>query len=101
MKYNLVEMYVGEDVINAAVEVIKSKRYIKGPQAKAFEEEFAKYIGVKKAVTTSSGTTALWLVYDALGIKNGAEFIAPSHTFIATVTPAMHMGARPIFAEVD
>ncbi len=101
MKYNLVEMYVGEDVINAAVEVIKSKRYIKGPQAKAFEEEFARYIGVKKAVTTSSGTTALWLVYDALGIKNGAEFIAPSHTFIATVTPAMHMGAKPIFADID
>ncbi|NPA75590.1 MAG: DegT/DnrJ/EryC1/StrS family aminotransferase [Euryarchaeota archaeon] len=101
MKYNLVEMYVGEDVINAAVEVIKSKRYIKGPQSKAFEEEFANYIGAKHGVTTSSGTTALWLIYDALGIKNGAEFIAPSHTFIATVTPAMHMGAKPIFAEID
>ncbi len=101
MKYNLVEMYVGEDVINAAIEVIKSKRYIKGPQAKAFEDEFANYIGVKKAVSTSSGTTALWLIYDALGIKNGAEFIAPSHTFIATVTPAMHMGAKPIFVDID
>ena len=101
MKYNLVEMYAGEDVINAAVEVIKSKRYIKGPQAKGFEEEFANYIGVKKTVTTSSGTTALWLIYDALGIKNGAEFIAPSHTFIATFTPAMHMGAKPVFAEIN
>ncbi len=101
MKYNLVEMYVDDEIINAAVEVIKSKRYIKGPQARAFEEEFANYIGVKKAVSTSSGTTALWLIYDALGIKNGAEFIAPSHTFIATVTPAMHMGAKPIFADID
>ena len=101
MKYNLVEMYVDDEIINAAVEVIKSKRYIKGPQARAFEEEFADYLGVKKAVTTSSGTTALWLIYDALGIKNGAEFIAPSHTFIATVTPAMHMGARPVFVDID
>ena len=101
MKYNLSEMYVDDEIINAAVEVIKSKRYIKGPQARAFEEEFARYTGVKKAVSTSSGTTALWLVYDALGIKNGAEFIAPSHTFIATVTPAMHMGARPVFADID
>jgi len=101
MKYNLVEMYVDDEIINAAVEVIKSKRYIKGPQARAFEEEFADYLGVKKAVTTSSGTTALWLIYDALGIKNGAEFITPSHTFIATVTPAIHMGARPVFVDID
>ncbi len=101
MKYNLVEMYVGDDVIEAAVNVIKSKRYIKGPQSKAFEEEFSQYIGTKMGISTSSGTTALWLIYDALGIKDGAEFIAPSHTFIATVTPAMHMGARPIFADIS
>ena len=101
MKYNLTEMYVGEDVINAAVNVIRSKRYIKGPQAKVFEREFADYIGAKMAVSTSSGTTALWLIYDALGIKNNVEFITPSHTFIATVTPAMHMGARPVFVDID
>ncbi len=101
MKYNLVEMFVNDEIKEAALRVLESKRYIKGPETKSFEKEFAEYVGAKKAVTTSSGTTALWLIYDALGIKNGAEFIAPSHTFIATVTPAMHMGARPVFVDVD
>ena len=101
MKYNLVEMYVDDEIRNKAIEVLNSKRYIKGNESKEFEREFSSYVGVKKAISTNSGTNALWLIYDALGIKNGAEFIAPSHTFIATVTPAMHMGARPIFVDID
>ncbi len=101
MKYNLVEMYVDDEMRTKAVEVLNSKKYIKGPENKVFEEEFAKYLGIKHAITTSSGTTALWLIYDALGIGKGDEIIAPSHTFIATVTPAMHLGARPIFADID
>ena len=101
MKYNLVEMYVDDEIRTKALQVLNSKRYIKGPENKAFEEEFAKYLSIKYAITTSSGTTALWLIYDALGIGKGDEIIAPSHTFIATVTPAIHLGARPIFADID
>jgi len=101
MRYNLVEMYVDDEILAKAIDVLKSKRYIKGPENKAFEEEFAGYIGTKHAITTSSGTTALWLIYDALGIGKGDEIIAPSHTFIATVTPAMHLGAVPVFADID
>ena len=101
MKYNLVEMYVDDEIRNKAIEVIDSKRYIKGPEAKGFEREFADYLGVKGAVTTSSGTTALHLIYYALGIGRGDEIIAPSHTFIATVSPAMHLRAKPVFADID
>ncbi len=101
MKYNLVEMYVDDEIRSKVIEVINSKRYIKGPEAKAFEREFADYLGVKKAVTTSSGTTALHLIYYALGLGQGDEIIAPSHTFIATVSPAMHLGVKPIFADID
>ena len=101
MKYPLVKMYVDDEIKRKALEILESGKYIKGPESKAFEKEFAGYIDAKYAVSTSSGTTALWLIYDALGIKNGAEFIAPSHTFIATVTPAVHMGAKPIFADID
>ncbi len=100
MKYNLVEMYVDDEIREKAIDVINSKRYIKGPESKAFEREFADYLGVKGAVTTSSGTTALHLIYYALGIGRGDEIIAPSHTFIATVSPAIHLGARPVFADI-
>ena len=101
MKYNLVEMYVDDEIRQKAIEVLDSKRYIKGPESKAFQEEFARYLGVKGAVTTSSGTTSLHLIYYALGIGRGDEIIAPSHTFIATASPAMHLGARPVFADID
>ncbi len=101
MKYNLVEMYVDDEIRQKAIEVLDSKRYIKGPESKAFQEEFARYLGVEGAVTTSSGTTALHLIYYALGIGRGDEIIVPSHTFIATASPAMHLGARPVFADID
>ena len=100
MKYNLVEMFVDDEIRRKAVEILDSKRYIKGPESDAFQKEFADYLGVKGAVTVSSGTTALHLIYYALGIGKGDEIIAPSHTFIATVSPAMHLGARPVFADI-
>jgi len=100
MKYNLVEMFVDDEIKRKAIEIIESKRYIKGPESEAFQREFADYLGVKGAVTVSSGTTALHLIYYALGIGKGDEIIAPSHTFIATVSPAMHLGARPVFADI-
>ncbi len=101
MNYNLVEMYVDDEIRNKVLEVIDSKRYIKGPETKGFEEEFADYLGVRNAVTTSSGTTALHLIYYALGLALGDEIIAPSHTFIATVSPAMHLGVKPVFADIE
>ncbi len=100
MKYNLVEMFVDDEIKEKAIEIIESKRYIKGPESEAFQREFADYLGVKGAVTVSSGTTALHLIYYALGIGKGDEIIAPSHTFIATVSPAMHLGAKPVFADI-
>ena len=100
MKYNLVEMFVDDEIRRKAVEILDSKRYIKGPESEAFQREFADYLGVKGAVTVSSGTTALHLIYYALDIGKGDEIIAPSHTFIATVSPAMHLGAKPVFADI-
>ncbi len=101
MRYNLVEMFVDDEIKRKAVEIIESKRYIKGPESNAFQKEFADYLGVKGAVTVSSGTTALHLIYYALGIGKGDEIIAPSHTFIATVSPAVHLGATPVFVDIE
>lgn len=101
MKVNLAEMYVDDEMREAATRILNSKRYIKGPEVDKFESEFARFCGAEHAAAVSSGTTALFSAYMALGIKPGDEVIVPSHTFIASITPAIVMGAKPVFADVD
>lgn len=72
-----------------------------GPFVPAFEEEFAKYIGMKKAVSTQSGTAALHMALHALGIGEGDEVIVPALTFVATVNPVIYVRAKPVFVDVD
>lgn len=66
-----------------------------------FEQEFAKYIGTKYALTTSNGTTALHLALVSLGIKKGDEVIVPDLTFIATANAVSYTGAKPVFADIE
>ncbi len=101
MKINMAEMYVDDEIKNAAIKVLESKRYVKGEQAKKFENEFSKFVGTKYAIATNSGTSALHVLMLSIGIKRGDEVIVPSHTFIATVSPLIHIGAKPVFAEID
>lgn len=66
-----------------------------------FEERFAQYLGVRKAVSTQSGTAALHIALHELGIGRGDEVIVPALTFIATVNPVIYVGAKPVFADVE
>lgn len=66
-----------------------------------FEDEFARYCGVRHGVATSSGTTALHLALAVLGIRPGDEVIVPSLTFVATANAVQYTGATPVFADVD
>lgn len=72
-----------------------------GPFVPEFEEKFAKYLGIKKAVSTQSGTAALHLALYELGIGPGDEVIVPALTFIATVNPILYVGAKPVIVDVD
>lgn len=65
-----------------------------------FENEFASYIGTDFAVSCNSGTSALELIFKALGV-NGKEVILPSNTFIATANAIMNAGGIPVFADCD
>ncbi len=101
MKISITEMYVDEEIKNAATRVLESKRYVKGPEVREFEKEFAKFCDAEYGIATNSGTSALHVAMLTAGIKKGDEVIVPSHTFIATASPLIHIGARPIFAEID
>lgn len=81
--------------------VCSSARFVLGDEVAAFEEEFAQECGVAYAVGVASGTDALSLSLRATGIGEGDEVVVPALTFAATAEAVLHVGARPIFADVD
>jgi len=72
-----------------------------GQYVTRFEQDFARFCGVKHGVATSNGTTALHLALVVLGIGPGDEVIVPSLTFIATANAVAYTGARPVFADSE
>ncbi len=72
-----------------------------GRYVNRFEEDFARFCGVRNAVSVSNGTVALHLALHALGIGPGDEVIVPSLTFVATANAVHYTGATPVFADVD
>jgi dTDP-4-amino-4,6-dideoxygalactose transaminase len=85
----------------AYARVLGSSSFILGKEVENFEAEFAKFVGVKRAIGVASGTDALMLMLKALGVGKGDEVIVPSHTFVATAFAVSMVGAKPVFAEVD
>src|SRR5918998_4307850 len=81
--------------------VARSGRYILGPEVSAFEEEFARYLGVRYCVGVANGTDALTIALRAAGVRPGREVGMPSFTFYATAEAAIVMGARPVFCDID
>ncbi|MDD4910455.1 MAG: DegT/DnrJ/EryC1/StrS family aminotransferase [Candidatus Omnitrophica bacterium] len=91
-----------EDDVRAAASVIRSGMYwAEGPAIRAFENELARYIGVKYCLAFNSGTSALHAALLAYGIGEGDEVIVPSFTFIATANAPLFVGARPVFADIE
>ncbi|MEI9479411.1 MAG: DegT/DnrJ/EryC1/StrS family aminotransferase [Deltaproteobacteria bacterium] len=101
MKVPLSKPYVDEEMKQKVLEVIDSGQYILGGQCKSFETEFAKFIGTKHAVLTSSGTSALFLSLKAMGVGPGDEVLVPSLTAFPTIEPVFHVGAQPVFIDID
>jgi dTDP-4-amino-4,6-dideoxygalactose transaminase len=88
-------------LMTALAEVLTSMQLFLGPQARAFEQEFAAYCGAQQAVGCASGTDALLLALRACEIGPGQEVITVANTFIATVEAIALVGATPVFVEID
>jgi dTDP-4-amino-4,6-dideoxygalactose transaminase len=87
--------------IDAAIaRVLASGRYILGDEVRAFESEFAAYLGVGFAVGVANGTDAIEVSLRALGIGPGHAVLAPSHTAVATIAAIERAGARPVLIDV-
>src|SRR5687768_15448421 len=70
-------------------------------QVERFERTFAKFVGVKYAVATTSGTASLMTALAALGVGKGDEVIVPAYTFMATPLAVLAVGGVPVIADID
>jgi dTDP-4-amino-4,6-dideoxygalactose transaminase len=81
--------------------VLEKGWYILGDEVKAFEEEFAEYIGVSYGIGVGSGTEAIHLALKCLSIGQGDEVITVSHTAVATVAAVELTGAKAVFVDIE
>ena len=101
--YGHVRQYhsIKKELDDAILKVLESNQYVMGPALKQFEQDLARYFGMKHAVGVNSGTDALWLVFLALGIQPGDEIITTANTFFATAEAIWIVDAKAVFVDTD
>lgn len=92
---------IRDEVFESLRNIIESSNYILGPSVREFEGKISEYIGVSQAIGVASGTDALHISLEALGIGDGDEVITTSFTFFATVEAILYTGARPVFVDIE
>ena len=99
---NLQRQYdqIKEEAEQAVCSILESGAYIMGENVKAFEREFADYLGVRYAISVGNGTDALVIALKAAGISAGDELITTPYTFFSTAEAISFVGAVPIFVDV-
>jgi dTDP-4-amino-4,6-dideoxygalactose transaminase len=92
---------IAGEVQQAIAAVLPTGKYTLGPNLKRFEQEFAAYCEAGHCIGISSGTAALHLALEALGVGPGDEVITVANTYIATALGISYTGATPVFVDVD
>jgi perosamine synthetase len=90
-----------DEMLKGAVEALRNERFLKGRSVEEFENNFAKYIGVRHAIALNNGTSALHLSLLAMGVGTGDCVITTTDTFIASANAILYTGARPVFADIS
>lgn len=92
---------ISEAARNAVDDVLQSGMIADGEVVRAFEKEFAEYVGTDHAVATANGTAALHVMLEAAGIGEGDAVITTPFSFIASANAIVHAGAEPVFGDID
>ena len=90
-----------QEMEDAALNALRNESFVGGESILKFEEEFAKYIGTKYAVSSSSGNSALQISLMALGISDGASVVTPTNSFIASANCIRMTNATPILSDIN
>jgi perosamine synthetase len=90
---------IGEGEIAEVVETLRSGWLTSGPRVARFESAFAGVVEARHAVALNSGTAALHLALEAVGVERGDEVIIPTYTFAATGEVVTYLGARPVLVD--
>ena len=92
---------ISDAEVQAVGDAVRSGWWAKGPRTIQFEKEFAAYVGAKHCIGVNSCTAALHLALETAGIGPGDEVITTPLTFASTANTILHMGATPVFADID
>jgi len=92
--------WIDEDDIEEVVKVLRSDWITTGPKIEEFENALCKYVGCKYAVVVNSGTSALDIAVQSLGLTKGSEVITTPFTFVATPNAILYNGLKPVFADI-
>ncbi len=92
---------IGEEEIRAVTDTLRSGWLTTGQRTRQFEQEFAQVVHATYAVATNSGTAALHLALEAIGVKAGDEVILPTMTFAATAEVVAYLRAKPVLVDSE
>lgn len=93
---------MGEEEVAMAADMTRRNELSGGtPIVRQFEKEWREWIGSKYSLTVFNGTSALYSAYFGLGVGPGDEVICPVNTWICTIAPAVMLGAKPVFCDID
>ena len=93
--------YLKADIDQRVIRVMQKGKFILSDEVQEFETKIAKYVNRKFAVSCGNGTEALQLISMAYGIGTGDAVFCPDMTFVASVEPAVMLGAHPVFCDIS
>jgi len=101
--FSLARQYesISEEIHSAVDDVLRSQHFIGGPQLEQFETEAARFLRVSAVVGCASGTDALWLALQAVGVGPGDTVLTTPFSFFASASSIVRCGATPKFADID
>ena len=92
---------LGSEELVAVGRVLESRWLGMGPVTKEFESKLGEFLGAENVVAVNSGTSALHIALDAIGIHPGDEVIVPSLTFVACIQAITNLGGKPVFCDIE